>query len=153
MDCDEAWSLITAVSMRMRQNNFNPDSLKEWPTGTLHRILLVIRWAANIHNNYGTAHYWMGKEGNGGIDDLNLAMLTELRSRTALRQVNTAKREVWITPFNGEILDELDLESINNCQEVRKAFPEALANTVGYPVVCWNMDLRLDSQCSTTTTQ
>ena len=32
--------------------------------------------------------------------------------------------------------DLLDLESLNNCQEARDAFPREVLDTAGYPVVC-----------------
>ena len=68
---------------------------------------------------------------------MHAAILTTLRSKASLRQANTVLREIWVTPYNGEILDLLDLESLKNCQEARDAFPQELLYTAGYPVVCW----------------
>jgi len=44
-------------------------------------------------------------------------------------------------PYNGKILDLLDLESLNNCQEARDAFPQEVFDTAGYPVVCWRFGI------------
>ena len=65
----------------------------------------------------------MGISGAGGARDMHAAILTTLRSKASLRQANAVMREIWVTPNNGEILDSLDLESLNNCQEARDAFP------------------------------
>ena len=78
----------------------------------------------------------MGINGAGGARDMHAAILTTMRPRASLRQANTVLREIWVTPYNGEILDLLDLESLNNCQEARDAFPQEVPDTAGYPVVC-----------------
>ena len=78
----------------------------------------------------------MGINGAGGAIDMHAAILTTMRSRASLRQANAVLREIWVTPYNGEILDLLDLESLNNCQEARDAFPQEVLDTAGYPVVC-----------------
>ncbi len=44
---------------------------------------------------------------------------------------------IWVPSCNGEILDLLDLESLNNCQEARDAFPQEVLDTAGYPVAYW----------------
>ena len=67
----------------------------------------------------------MGINRAGGARDMHAAILTTLRSRASLRQANTVLREIWVTPYNGEILDLLDLESLNNCPEARGAFPHS----------------------------
>lgn len=137
IDCDDTWNLVTAVSLRMKSNNFNPSSLKEWPTGTLQRILATIRWAQKRHTTFNVRHNWMGIGGIGGVRDLQCAFLTELRSRAALRQINNANREILITPYCNKTLDLLDLESINQSEDIRALFPEELACSVGYPVMGW----------------
>ena len=146
IDCDDTWALLTALSLKIRSNGYDPRDLKEWPTGTVMRLQAVTQWAKEIHKQFTQQHHWMGINGVGGARDMHVAILTTMRSRASLRQANAVLREIWVTPYNGEILDLLDLESLNNCQEARDAFPQEVFDTAGYPVVCWRYGAPIDQR-------
>ena len=52
-------------------------------------------------------------------------------------------REIWISTYIGDWMDELKLEEISHDKEVMEAFPTEIAHTGGYPVVCWKYNLPL----------
>ena len=94
IDCDDTWALLTALSLKIRSNEYDPMDLKEWPTGTLMRLQAVIQWAKEIHKQFTKQHYWMGINGAGGARDMHAAILTTMRSRASLRQANAVLREI-----------------------------------------------------------
>ena len=93
------------------------------------RLQAVIQWAKDIHKQFTQQRHWMGINGARGARDMHVAILTTMRSRASLRQANAVLREIWITPYNGKILGFLDLESLNNCQEAKDAFPKEVFDT------------------------
>ena len=38
IEYEDTWALLTALSLKMRSNNYDPMDLKKWPTGTLLRL-------------------------------------------------------------------------------------------------------------------
>jgi len=72
----------------------------------------------------------------------------ELRSREALREAQKATRQIWVTPWRSEKLEQLNLEEINSRTETRVAFRKAIANVAGYPVIGWKYDVPVGESIS-----
>ena len=45
-NCRETWGLLCVMLDRMENGSFTDDMLKQWPTGTLHRVVMAVDWAA-----------------------------------------------------------------------------------------------------------
>ena len=140
MDCAATWRLLTAIVMRLKQRRFDNSMMDQWDTGTIHRLLAAMLWGRKIHTEtesdqlYWNQIKWMGKANmQRTIDELN----HQLTSRAALRLLNRKEAEIWVTNFHSAIMDAMCIEEVSNTPEVSQAFPDAIKQTFGLPVVCW----------------
>ena len=90
----------------------------------------------------------MGKHGKDGTLQIKLHLRHNIKARPLLRDVNSDQREKWITHFTSQLMDLLNVEEVSNMPEVRQVFPRELAETVGFPVVCWRYDLPVELRVS-----
>ena len=61
----------------------------------------------------------------------------QLTTRIALRQSHRKQGEIWLTNFHSAIMDAMNVERISSDKEVHQAFPAAILQAFGPPVVCW----------------
>ena len=106
---------------------FDRGLLETWPIGTLYRIVRTLAWIQ--------AAEW-GQDKQDVVIVKNM-LLHQIRSRAALRDMHQKLREIWVNPYTSANMEALDLARISQTPEIRKAFPREVAETAGYPVVCW----------------
>lgn len=123
-------------TQKCRSNNYDPIDLKEWPTGTLLRLQAVIQWAKEIHKQF-TQHTtgWEATEQVGQRHACGNTYYNAVKSESQAGKCSSSGDLGH--PLQFGILDLLDLESLNKCQEAGYAFPQEVFDTTGYPVVCW----------------
>ena len=143
-----------------KDKTFTNDMLDEWKPGALMRLLRTATWAGKaIAEDIGGAYVrgvtqkkevgWITKKGQGGLNEIRNQIIIQLRSRSALREVQGKVREIWPTNFTSGVLEHLELPALTQKPEIKKAFPKEIAEAGGgYPVVCFKYDIPLGVEIS-----
>ena len=107
--------------------------IQEWPEGSIHRLVKVLHWLLNA-----TALFedHIERQSQTRLEMKNL-LVQEIKGRHLLRNQQCRSREIWITPFTSARIEQLNLAELSQDPEVKRAFPREIAETAGYPVVCW----------------
>ena len=93
---------------RMMSNRFTDDMLSNWPTGTLHRMILVVDWAEKVTKDVHdlgiprTVHRnvrHLRENGRGSNGQIRRALGEQLRLRRPPRETTNDVREIMMTPF------------------------------------------------------
>ena len=122
---------------------FTDNMLSNWPTGTLHRMMMVVEWAAKVTRDMGIRRMederirYLCENGKGSIGQIRKALGEQLRLRRPPRETTNDVREIMVTPFASGILDAMNVENVANMDEVKSAFPRTIVESNGYPVMCW----------------
>ena len=143
-ECEDAWNLLCVIMDRLENGTFTDDMLGGWPTGTLHRMVMAVDWAAKLSSdmedqghqrNDDVSIRYFRMRGNDNTSRVRNALLNQLQFRKPV--TNNGDREIWVTPFATELLDAMAIEQVANLHEVKSAFPDCVAAHCGHPIVCW----------------
>jgi len=133
-ECAETWQLIDAIRTKMGHGLQNErELLEEWPEGSIHRLVRVIHWLLTATALFED-HIERQSQKLHEMKDL---LVQENSRRWQLRNKQQRSREIWITPFTSARIEQLNLAELSQDTDIKRAFPREIAETAGYPVVCW----------------
>ena len=146
MDCKyrETWGLLCVMMDRLENGSFTDDMLKNWPTGTLHRMVMAVDWTAKLSSNMealgqqqrtSVCIRHLRMDGAASTSYVRNALLNQLQLRKPIAKCGD--REIWVTLFATKLLDAMAVEHVANMHEVKSAFPNCVAAHCGHPIVCW----------------